>query len=139
MSSQIRADRKKYYNTLEKTQKGSLDITEWLLWYLRCLEGALQSSEVILSKVFEKHRLLANLASETLNDRQRLMINKLLDDFDGNLTTSKWAKIAKCSQDTALRDIRDLVNRNILTKNPSGGRSTSYILINSQPDSIKYS
>lgn len=139
MSSQIRADRKKYYNTLEKTQKGSLDITEWLLWYLRCLEGALQSSEVILLKVFEKHRFLSNLASETLNDRQRLMINKLLDDFDGNLTTSKWAKIAKCSQDTALRDIRDLVNRNILTKNPSGGRSTSYILINSQPDSIKYS
>ena len=129
MSSQIRAGRKKYYDTLEKTQKGSLDITEWLLWYLRCLESALHSSEVVLLKVFDKHRFLAKLASESLNDRQRLLINRLLDDFEGNLTTSKWAKIAKCSQDTALRDIQDLVNRNILRKNPSGGRSTSYVLI----------
>lgn len=134
MSSQIRADRKKYYDTLEKTQMGSLDITEWLLWYLKCLEGALQSSEVIMLKIFNKHRFLGKLASESLNDRQRLMINKLLDDFQGNLTTSKWAKIARCSQDTALRDIQDLVNRNILQKNSSGGRSTSYVLLNHEKE-----
>jgi Fic family protein len=130
MSSQIRSDRKKYYAILEKIQKGSLEITEWLVWYLKCLESALLSSEVILSKVLDKHRLLAKFASKTLNTRQILMINKLLDDFEGHLTTSKWAKIAKCSQDTALRDIQDLLNKNILTKNPSGGRSTSYVLIN---------
>jgi len=130
MSSQIRSDRKKYYAILEKIQKGSLDITEWLVWYLKCLQGALLSSEVILSKVLDKHRFLAKFASETMNPRQILLINKLLDDFEGHLTTSKWAKIAKCSQDTALRDIQDLLNKKILKKNPSGGRSTSYILMN---------
>ena len=130
MSSQIRSERKKYYDILGKTQKGSLDITEWLAWYLKCLENALYSSEIILSKVLYKHRFLAKFASEILNYRQILMINKLLDDFEGHLTTSKWAKIAKCSQDTALRDIQDLLNKNILKKNPSGGRSTSYVLIN---------
>ena len=131
MSAQIRSGRKKYYDILEKTQRGSLDITEWMTWYLKCLEGALRSSEVILSKVLDKHRFLAKLAPVALNDRQRLMINKLLDDFEGNLTTSKWAKIAKCSQDTALRDIQDLLNKSILGKNPSGGRSTSYLLYKS--------
>jgi Fic family protein len=130
MSSQIRSDRKKYYDILGKTQKGSLDITEWLAWYLKCMEIALYSSEVILSKVLYKHRFLTKFAAEILNHRQILMINKLLDDFEGHLTTSKWAKIAKCSQDTALRDIQDLLNKDILKKNPSGGRSTSYVLIN---------
>ncbi|MGB8357181.1 MAG: Fic family protein [Bacteroidales bacterium] len=130
MSSQIRSDRKKYYAILEKIQKGSLDITGWMVWYLKCLEGALHSSEAILSKVLDKHRFLAKFTSEPLNPRQILMINKLLDDFEGHLTTSKWAKIAKCSQDTALRDIQDLSNKNILKKNPSGGRSTSYVIIN---------
>jgi len=137
MSSQIRTDRKKYYDILEKTQKGSLDITQWLVWYLKCLEGALHSSEVTLSKVLDKHRFLAKFAAETLNHRQILMINKLLDDFEGHLTTSKWAKISKCSQDTALRDIQDLLNKNILKKNPSGGRSTSYVLINLEQDDGK--
>lgn len=129
MSSQIRAERKEYYDILEKTQKGSLDITQWLIWYLRCLENAIKSSDIILSKVLYKHNFWTKYASEVLNDRQILIINKLLDDFTGVLTTSKWAKIAKCSQDTALRDIQDLLDKKILQKNPSGGRSTNYSLI----------
>ncbi len=129
MSSQIRAERKEYYNILEKTQKGSLDITHWLSWYLKCLENALNSSDTILSKVLYKHKFWTKYASEVLNNRQILLINKLLDDFIGFLTTSKWAKIAKCSQDTALRDIQDLLEKKILQKNPSGGRSTNYFLV----------
>jgi Fic family protein len=128
MSSQIRAERKEYYNILEKTQKGTLDITEWLVWYLNCLADAIISSDIILSKVLNKHRFWIKYSSETLNSRQILLINKLLDNFEGLLTTSKWAKVAKCSQDTALRDIQDLLNKNILRKNPSGGRSTNYVL-----------
>jgi Fic family protein len=129
MSSQIRAERKEYYNILEKTQKGTLDITEWLVWYLKCLADALNSSDIILSKVLYKHRFWIKYSSETLNSRQILLINKLLDNFIGQLTTSKWAKIAKCSQDTALRDIQDLLNKKILQKNSSGGRSTNYKLV----------
>jgi len=130
MSAQIRSRRKDYYNILEKTQKGTLDINEWLVWYLKCLEDALNSSDVILSKVLYKHKFWTKFASEISNNRQILLINKLLDNFTGQLTTSKWAKIAKCSQDTALRDIQDLLNKKILQKNPSGGRSTNYKLIN---------
>jgi len=129
MSSQIRVARKDYYNILEKTQKGTLDITDWLVWYLKCLADALNSSDKILSKVLYKHKFWIKYSSETLNSRQILLINKLLDNFIGQLTTSKWAKIAKCSQDTALRDIQDLINKNILQKNPSGGRSTNYNLV----------
>ncbi len=129
MSSQIRAERKEYYNILEKTQKGILDITQWLLWYLKCLGHALNESDNILSKVLFKHKFWIKYSSGALNSRQVLIINKLLDNFTGQLTTSKWAKIAKCSQDTALRDIQDLINRNILQKSPSGGRSTNYDLV----------
>lgn len=129
LSSQIRAERKEYYKILEKTQKGTLDITEWLVWYLNCLANALKSSDRILAKVLYKHRFWNKYSSETLNSRQTLMINKLLDDFTGKLTTSKWAKIAKCSQDTALRDIQDLLIKKILRKNMSGGRSTNYDLV----------
>ncbi|MBN2611455.1 MAG: Fic family protein, partial [Bacteroidales bacterium] len=129
MSSQIRTERKDYYNILEKTQKGTLDITEWLVWYLKCLADALNSSDRILSKILYKHKFWLKYSSETLNSRQILLINKLLDNFIGQLTTSKWAKIARCSQDTALRDIQDLLNKNILQKNPSGGRSTNYNLV----------
>jgi len=129
MSAQIRLERKEYYSILEKTQKGTLDITEWLVWYLKCLGGAIKSSESILSKVLYKHKFWAQFGSETLNNRQTLLINKLLDNFTGVLTTSKWAKITKCSQDTALRDIQDLMEKNILQKNRSGGRSTSYALV----------
>ena len=129
MSSQIRAERKEYYNILEKTQKGSLDITEWVVWYLKCLANALNSSDIILVKVLNKHKFWIKFPPETLNSRQILLINKILDNFTGQLTTSRWAKIAKCSQDTALRDIQDLLNKNILQKNPSGGRSTNYTLV----------
>jgi Fic family protein len=129
MSFQIRSERKDYYNILEKSQKGTLDATEWLVWYLKCLENALYSSDVILLKVLYKNKFWTKFATEVLNSRQILLINKLLDDFTGQFTTSKWAKIAKCSPDTALRDIQDLLNKNILKKNPSGGRNTNYKLV----------
>ena len=128
MSSQIRIERKSYYDILEATQKGSLDITNWLCWFLSCLMDALISSDTILAKVLFKARFLEGQSSTALNDRQRLMINKMLDGFDGKLTSSKWAKITKCSQDTAIRDIQDLISKKILKKEASGGRSTNYKL-----------
>jgi Fic family protein len=129
MSSQIRIERKLYYDILERTQKGGLDITDWLSWFLRCLMDALESSDTILAKVLFKARFWEQHSTTTMNDRQRLMINKLLDGFDGKLTSSKWAKIAKCSQDTAIRDIQDLISKMILKKEASGGRSTNYELV----------
>lgn len=129
MSSQIRVERKEYYDVLEKTQKGTLDITLWLDWFLNCLDRALTNTAATLGIVMKKARFWEKHSLTPLNDRQRLMLNKLLDGFDGKLTSSKWAKIAKTSQDTAGRDINDLVLRGILAKEPSGGRSTSYILI----------
>lgn len=128
MSAQIEQQKEEYYDILETTQKESLDITGWLNWYLNCLLNALESSEVLLSKVFEKAKFWKNHSSTTISERQKLMINILLDDFYGKLTTSKWAKMAKCSQDTALRDIQDLIGKNILIKESAGGRSTSYKL-----------
>lgn len=128
MSAQIRKERKAYYDMLEQTQKGTLNITPWLKWFLHCLRNALKESENILEKVLRKHRFWVMHASTTLNDRQIKMINLLLGDFYGKLTTSKWATIAKCSSDTALRDIQDLLQKEILIKNEAGGRSTNYIL-----------
>lgn len=128
MSSQIRKERKTYYDVLERTQKSGLDITDWLSWFLNCLLDALISSETILSKVLFKARFWEQHSTTALNERQRLLINKLLDGFDGKLTSSKWAKIAKCSQDSAIRDIQDLINKMILKKEASGGRSTNYEL-----------
>lgn len=128
MSAQIRIERKTYYDILEKTQKGGLDITPWLVWFLGCLDRAFNGTEETLSSVLHKARFWERHADTSFNDRQRLMLNKLLEGLEGNLTSSKWAKIAKCSQDTALRDILDLVNHGILAKNPDGGRSTSYSL-----------
>lgn len=128
MSAQIRIERKQYYDILEKTQKGTTDITDWIVWFLDCLNNALKSSEQILSKVLNKAEFWKNHASTVMNERQILMINKLLDGFDGKLTSSKWAKISKCSSDTALRDIQDLINKNILQKEQAGGRSTNYEL-----------
>lgn len=129
MSAQIRQERKGYYDILEKTQHGNLDITDWLKWFLNCLLNALNSTETILAKVLFKAQFWNKHSTIALSDRQRLMINKLLDDFIGKLTTSKWAKIAKCSADTALRDIQDLITKGILSKELSGGRSTNYELI----------
>lgn len=128
MSAQIRIERKQYYEILEKTQKGNSDITDWVLWFLQCLINAIQSTENTLTNIFVKADFW-NLHSKTiLNERQQTILNKLFDGFDGKLTSSKWAKINKCSKDTALRDIQDLINKNILQKEISGGRSTNYEL-----------
>ncbi len=129
MSNQILTERKKYYQILEKTQRSDSDITEWLVWFLSCMERALQNSEDILNAVLVKARFWERHKQTNLNERQRLIINKLLDGFDGKLTSSKWGKIAKVSSDTALRDIQDLMGKGILQKEAQGGRSTSYELI----------
>ena len=128
MSAQIRKERKQYYEILEITQKGNLDITNWLLWFLNCLMNALLSTESILSKVLFKAEFWNRHSKTLLNERQRLLLNKLIDGFDGKLTSSKWAKIGKCSSDTALRDIQDLIDKDILRKEDAGGRSTNYEL-----------
>ena len=128
MSSQIKNEKKSYYSILERTQKGDLDITEWIIWFLECLKKAILSSNVIIDKVIQKHQFWTRNVKLIFNERQQKILNKLLEDFEGNLTTSKWAKITKTSQDTALRDITDLVNKGILVKAKSGGRSTHYIL-----------
>lgn len=128
MSAQIRNERKGYYDILEKTQKGTLDITEWLEWFLTCLDSSLSATEEILAKVMRKSKLWENLKAYSLNDRQQKILNALIDGFEGKLTSSKWAKITKTSQDTASRDIQDLIDKGILLKEAAGGRSTSYTL-----------
>ena len=128
MSAQIRKERNAYYEILEKTQKGSIDITDWLEWFLSCLDRAILSTDEILSVVIKKAKFWERQATAVLNERQKMMLNKLLDVFDGKLTSSKWAKIAKCSSDTAVRDINILLEKGILSKEDAGGRSTNYIL-----------
>jgi Fic family protein len=129
MSVQIRKERNAYYEVLEKIQKNTnMDITSWLEWFLACLDRALSLTESTLAEVFKKAHFWELYPSELFNERQRMMINRLFDGFEGMLTSSKWAKIAKCSQDTAFRDILELVEKGILTKNSAGGRSTSYLL-----------
>jgi Fic family protein len=133
MSAQIQHDRVAYYDMLEKTQKGTVDITPWLEWFLDCLRRAIDGAEQLLGGVLAKAQFWQHMQGVMLNERQRLVLNRLLDGFDGHLTTSKYAKLTKCSQDTALRDILYLVDRGILVRNPKGGRSTSYALANSMP------
>ncbi len=128
MSAQIRQERNAYYDTLERTQKGTLDITPWMEWFLACLGRALDGTEVTLAAVLRKARFWDIQNRQSINDRQRLVLNKMLDGFDGKLTTVKWAKLTKSSHDTALRDIQNLIDMGILTKDPGGGRSTSYSL-----------
>jgi len=128
MSAQIRQERKAYYDILEQTQKGTLDVTPWMAWFLACLGRAIEGAQTTLSAVLQKARFWKALGDVPINERHRLVLNRVLDGFEGNLTTSKWAKIAKCSSDTALRDIAELVDRRILVRNPAGGRSTSYAL-----------
>lgn len=128
MSAQIRKERNAYYTVLEKTQKGSLDITDWLEWFLLCINRSLNASEEILSRVLKKAAFWKEHEKTIFNNRQILMLNKLLDGLEGKLTSSKWAKMAKSSQDTALRDIQDLLEKKVLIKEDAGGRSTSYIL-----------
>ena len=132
MSAQIQRERKMYYAMLESTQKAQLDITAWLEWFIQCLNSALTAMDEILGKVMQKARFWDAHAISQFNNRQRLMLNKLLDGFEGNLTSSKWAKIAKCSQDTALRDIQNLVDTAVLRKEDAGGRSTKYVLLLNQ-------
>lgn len=128
MSSQIRLERKDYYAILERTQKGDLDITAWLQWFLGCLDRAFDGAEDILANVLRKARFWEATAGQPLDERQRKVVNRLLDGFEGKLTSSKWAALAKTSPDTALRDINDLVARGVLVKDKGGGRSTSYSL-----------
>jgi Fic family protein len=128
MSAQIQRERNQYYDVLEYSQKGLLDITTWIEWFLHCLKRAIVASDVTIKKILVKAEFWHVHASDAFNERQRSVINRLLDKFEGKLTSSKWAKLTKCSQDTALRDINDLLARGVLTKEASGGRSTSYIL-----------
>ncbi len=128
MSAQIRIERNAYYDALEVTQKGGLDITPWLMWFLNCLDRAIDGAETILASVMRKARFWELHKAQPFNDRQRNILSRLLDGFEGKMNSSKWAKITRCSADTALRDIDDLMKRGILTKNAAGGRSTSYSL-----------
>ena len=128
LSAQIQRERKDYYDRLEQTQKSTLDVTDWLAWFLGCLLRAMQGADVTLSTVLTKARFWQHWADTPMNERQIKLLNSLLDGFEGKLTSSKWGKIAKCSPDTALRDITDLLNHGVLLKSDAGGRSTSYEL-----------
>ncbi len=134
MSTQIRAERRAYYTALERTQKDTVDVTRWMDWFLGCLHRAIEGAEDTLSAVLSKAHFWQQHATAQLNGRQIKVLNHLLDGFEGKLTSSKWARIGKCSQDTAIRDIVALMETNILRKGPSGGRSTSYA-ITSRADS----
>jgi Fic family protein len=129
MSSRIHRERKAYYDILERTQKGTLDITLWMRWFLDCLGRAFEESAETLATVLHKARFWQRHDPVNLNNRQRLLLNKLLDGFEGKLTSSRWATIAGCSQDTAIRDIQGLIDHGVLEKDPGGGRSTSYSLV----------
>lgn len=129
LSAQIQRERKTYYDHLEATQKGNMDVTDWLEWFLACLLRALQGAEQTLASVLMKARYWQYWAGTPMNERQIKLLNKMLDGFDGKLTSSKWASIGKCSQDTALRDISDLLERGVLRKSEASGRSTSYELM----------
>lgn len=135
MSAQIRAERDRYYEALETSQKGDVDITAWLIWFLDCLDRAFDRSETILASVLRKARFWDACSGTALNDRQRRVVNRLLEDFEGNLTTSKWARLTRTSQDTALRDVADLVHKGLLERQAKGGRSTSYALVEPPADS----
>ena len=127
MSTRIEAERKDYYRILERTQRGGLDITPWMTWFIGCLERAIDQADSLTSGVLRKAavwRLIHD--GPPVNERQRRVVNRMLDGFEGFLSTSKYARIAKCSADTALRDIGDLVERGVLVRNAAGGRSTSY-------------
>jgi Fic family protein len=129
MSAQIRMERASYYATLESTQKGDLDVTEWMLWFLACLDRAIDGAEITLAKVLAAARFWERVGRHTLNARQVAVLDRLLTGFEGKLTTSKWGKLTQTSPDTALRDIRELIDRGILARDNGGGRSTSYSLV----------
>lgn len=126
LSAQIQRERKAYYDMLERTQKGTIDVTDWLAWFLATLHRSVDDAQNTLDTVLTKARFWKHFAGTPMNERQVKLLNKLLDGFDGKLTSSKWATIAKCSPDTALRDINELLAHGLLKKSASGGRSTSY-------------
>ena len=128
MSAQIRQERGAYYDILETTQKGNMDITPWMEWFLGCMGRAIDGAQATLGPGLAKARFWEDIAGFAINDRQRLLLNRLLDGWEGKLTTSKYARLVRASQDTALRDILFLVERGVLVQNPQGGRSTSYSL-----------
>ena len=128
MSEQILSERNAYYCVLEQTQRSTLDITDWMVWFLECLNRSIARSEEKLSAVLSKSRFWQAHQLIQLNSRQRNIINRLLDGFEGNLTTARWARMSRCSHDTALRDITDLIDKGILARNPGAGRRTSYRL-----------
>jgi Fic family protein len=132
MSAQVQQERNAYYDILEATQKGELDITAWLEWFLDCLDRAFDRADAILASVLRKARFWKKHAGQAFNDRQRAMIDRLFNGFEGKLTSSKWAQLTKSSQDTALRDIDDLVAKGVLGKDTAGGRSTSYSLVDGE-------
>jgi len=132
LSTQLEAERKNYYLELEAAQRGELDITRWLEWFLGCLGRAIDGADGTLAAVLRKGRLWQRIQKRPINDRQRTVINRMLGDFEGVLTTSKYAKLAKCSSDSALRDIQELATRGILVRNEGGGRSTSYRLADAE-------
>jgi Fic family protein len=141
MSAQIRRERPTYYSGLEQTQKGSMDVTERLVWFLECLGKAIEGAQTALAGVLARARFWESMATINLNPRQRLVLSRLLDGFEGKLTTSKWAKLAKCSQDTAARDMAALVEQGVIVRGQAGGRSTNYELtgtsqLSDQPHSL---
>ena len=129
MSAQIRKERKTYYRILERTQGETMDITAWMSWFVDCLGRAIESADSTLDATLAKGRFWARIAGIAINERQNKVLNLLLGDFKGNLTTAKWAKLTKCSHDTALRDITALIDHGILARGPEGGRSTNYVLV----------
>jgi Fic family protein len=135
LSAQIQQERTDYYNVLERSQKSDLDVTEWLLWFLACLQRAIARANETLSAVLTKAKFWEHFADVPMNERQIKVLNQLLDGLEGKLTTSKWAKLAKCSQDTAYRDILNLMELGALVKADGGGRSTSYDLTLSRQSS----
>ncbi|MEI9898395.1 MAG: hypothetical protein WDN28_32190 [Chthoniobacter sp.] len=131
MSAQIEAERTEYYLRLERSQRGDRDITSWLEWFLQCLGRAIAAADTVLSQVLRKAKMWNRIHEGPVNDRQRTVLSRLLDGFEGKLTTSKYAKLARCSPDTALRDIQALADRGILIQGAGGGRNTSYHLADS--------
>ena len=134
MSSQIRRERTAYYRVLERTQRGTTDVSDWMDWFLACLGRAIDGAETTLAAVLRKARFWERHAVLAINDRQRLVVNRLLDGLEGKLTTSRWARMTRCSQDTALRDITDLMERGVLARSAEGGRSTRYSLAEFQDE-----
>jgi Fic family protein len=136
MSARIRVERATYYRLLETTQKGDLDITPWLSWFLACLDSALDGADSVSAAVLARARFWDRHAETPFNERQRLVLNRFMGGFEGKLTSSKWAKLARTSQDTASRDIADLVAKGVLTRDTAGGRSTSYSLAHSGAEAV---